>query len=119
MIQKSKAIIDSTLATNPVSVLVIVMSSNGIGGNRKLFLTIDERGSKLVRNSVFDCHFSPVGRQMGIENYVSNYFDLRLSIVHVFTFSTAAYLVWSFSLFLCLYQNCEVTVSNYFHSGLG
>ena len=48
MIRKSKAIIimGSTLVTNPVSVLVIVISSNRIGGNRKLFLTIDERRSK-------------------------------------------------------------------------
>ena len=41
---------------------------------------IDERGSKIDRNSVFDCHLSPVGRQMAIETPVSYYFDLRLSI---------------------------------------
>ena len=45
----------------------------------KPFLTIDERGSKIARNSVFDCHLSPVGRQMAIENSVSNDFDLRSS----------------------------------------
>ena len=28
----------------------------------KMLLTIDERGSKTDRNSVFDCHLSPVGR---------------------------------------------------------
>ena len=33
--------------------------------------TIDERGSKIDRNSVFDCHVSPVWRQMAIENTVS------------------------------------------------
>ena len=38
----------------------------------KTFLTIDERGSKIARNSVFDSHLSPVGRQMAIENSVSN-----------------------------------------------
>ena len=27
-------------------------------------LTIGERGSKIDRNSVFDCHLSTVGRQM-------------------------------------------------------
>ena len=38
----------------------------------KTLLTIDERGSKIAMNSVFDCHLSPVGRQMTIENSVSN-----------------------------------------------
>ena len=33
--------------------------------------TIDKRGSKIDRNIVFDCHLSPVGRQMAIENTVS------------------------------------------------
>ena len=37
-------------------------------------LTIDERGSKVARNSVLDCHSSPVGRQMTIENSVYNDF---------------------------------------------
>ena len=54
----------------------------------KSLLTIDERGSKIARNSVFDCHLSPV-RQMAIENSFSNDFDLRSSIV--LTFSIAAY----------------------------
>ena len=40
----------------------------------KTLLTIDERGSKIARNSVFDCHLSPVGRQMAVENPVSNNF---------------------------------------------
>ena len=40
----------------------------------KMLLTIDECGSKITRNSVFDCHLSPVGRQMAIENFVSNDF---------------------------------------------
>ena len=38
----------------------------------KMLLTMDERGSKIDRNSVFDCHLSPVGRQMAIKNSVSN-----------------------------------------------
>ena len=37
----------------------------------KTLSTIEERGSKIDRNSVFDCHLSPVGRQMAIENTVS------------------------------------------------
>ena len=37
-------------------------------------LIIDERGSKIVRNGVFDFHLSPYWRQMTIENTVSNEF---------------------------------------------
>ena len=56
----------------------------------KTLLTIDERRSKIDRNSVFECHLSPVGRQMAIENSVSNdLFYLRLSKAS--TFSIAAY----------------------------
>ena len=40
----------------------------------KTLLTIDERGSKIARSSVFDCHLSPVRRQMAIENTASNDF---------------------------------------------
>ena len=40
----------------------------------KTLLTINERGSKIARNSVFDCHLSPAGRQMAIKNSVSNDF---------------------------------------------
>ena len=39
-----------------------------------MLLTIDERGSNITRNSVFDCHLSTVGRQMAIKHYVSNFF---------------------------------------------
>ena len=46
-------------------------------------LTIDDCGSKIDRNSVFDCHLSPVGRQMAIESSVfkgllSTFVDFRL-----------------------------------------
>ena len=54
----------------------------------KMLITIEECGSKVARNSVFDCHLSPVGRQMAIENLFM-IFDLRLWIV--LTFSIAAY----------------------------
>ena len=37
----------------------------------KTLSTIDELGSKIDRNSVFDCHLSPEGRHMAIENTVS------------------------------------------------
>ena len=37
-------------------------------------LTIDERGSKISRNSIFHCHLSPIGQKMAMENSVSNYF---------------------------------------------
>ena len=48
----------------------------------KTLLTIDERGSKTARNSVFDCHLSPGRRQMAIENSVSN--DFRSVFVDSF-----------------------------------
>ena len=38
------------------------------------FLTIDARGSKIARSSVFDCQLTPAGRQLAIENSVSNDF---------------------------------------------
>ena len=38
----------------------------------KTLSTIDESGLKIVRNSFFECHLSPVVRQMAIENSVSN-----------------------------------------------
>ena len=50
-----------------------------------MLLTIDERESKIARNSVFDCHLSPVGRQMTIENSVSNYF-LSTFVDSIFVF---------------------------------
>ena len=40
----------------------------------KMLLTIVEHGSKITRNSVFDCHLSPIRRQMAIKNSVSNNF---------------------------------------------
>ena len=43
-------------------------------GQSKTLLTIDEHRSKIARISVFDCHLSPVGRQMAIKNSVSNDF---------------------------------------------
>ena len=58
----------------------------------KTLLTIDERGSKIDRNSAFNCHLAPVGQQMAIKNSVSkdycptfvdgiNVFDCRLPCV--------------------------------------
>ena len=55
----------------------------------KTLSTIDERGSKINRNSVFDFHLSPAWRQMAIENTVSIDFYLRSSIV--LAFSIVAY----------------------------
>ena len=57
----------------------------------KIFLTIDEHGLKIARNSVFNYHLSQVGRQTAIKNSVSmiffskfvysvNVFDCSLSI---------------------------------------
>ena len=46
----------------------------------KTLSTIDERGSKIDRNSVFDCHLSPVWRQMAIENAVLKAIETVFSI---------------------------------------
>ena len=40
----------------------------------KMLFTTDEGRSKITRNSVFDCHLSPAGRQMTIKNSVSSDF---------------------------------------------
>ena len=52
----------------------------------KMQSTIDERGSKIDRNSVFDCHLSPS------KTLFLLIFDLRSLIV--LAFSIAAYPVW-------------------------
>ena len=47
--------------------------------------TIVELGSKIDRNSVFDCHLPPVWRQMAIKNSVSNDFlSMFLNSIGVF-----------------------------------
>ena len=54
-------------------------------------LSNQQMGSKIARNSVFDCQLSLDWRQMTIKNSVCNDFYLSLSIV--LTFSIAAYQV--------------------------
>ena len=64
----------------------------------KTLSTIDERGSKIDRNSVFDCFLSPVWRQKAIENNTGDkrqsktlfltIFDLRSSIALAFSIAT-------------------------------
>ena len=56
----------------------IPFSTPGWRQSKTLF-TIDKRGSKIDRNRAFDCHLSPVGRQMTSENSVSN--DFRSTFV--------------------------------------
>ena len=54
----------------------------------KTLLTIDERGLKIARNSVFDCHLSPV------ENSVSNDFcSTFVDSISVFDFHLSGVLV--------------------------
>ena len=61
-----------------------------IGGHRKRSSTINERGSKIARISVFGCHLSPVRRQNGNRKLLFlTIFYLRSSTV--LTFSIAAY----------------------------
>ena len=69
--------------------------------------TMDERGSEIATTSVFDCHLSPVGRLIAIKNSISNYFDLRSSIV--LTFLIAAYPVW----YRCRFHDVTVDISAY------
>ena len=40
----------------------------------KTLILLMDVDKKIARNSVFDCHLSPVGRQLAIENSVSNDF---------------------------------------------
>ena len=56
----------------------------------KTLYTIVERGSEIDRYSVFDCHLSPIGRQMAFENSVSNDFFYLCSSLES-TFFIAAY----------------------------
>ena len=42
------------------------------------------RESKIARNSVFDCHLSPVGRQMAIENSLLTILSMFVDSISVF-----------------------------------
>ena len=54
--------------------LLALISNTPDRRQSKTLSTIDERESKIDRNSVFDCHLSPMWRHMAIENSVSNDF---------------------------------------------
>ena len=70
-LEKIKAVIDkSCLALAFITTLILTPGRR----QSKTLLTIDERGSSIARNNVFDCHLSPVGRKMAIGNSVSNDF---------------------------------------------
>ena len=50
-----------------------------------MLLTIEGHRSKIARNSVFDCHLSPVGQQMATKNSVSsNFLSTFVDSIHVF-----------------------------------
>ena len=51
----------------------------------KTLLTIDERGSKIARNSIFDCHLSPIGDKWQSKTLFRTIFYLRSTIVSAFT----------------------------------
>ena len=79
----------TTRLDNPLNGLTFVTVLHHIGyALVKNALIIDERGSKVTRNSVFDCNLSPAGRQMQLKTLLITIFDLRSSIV--FTFPIAA-----------------------------
>ena len=72
-----KCVLFGVIGTCLLGICTSVNSISSITTGRrqlKTLLTIDERGSKIDRNSVFDCHLSPDWRQMAIENSVSNDF---------------------------------------------
>ena len=48
-----------------------------------MLLSINERRKIIARNSVFDCHLSPVRRQMAIKNIVSNNFFYLCSSISI------------------------------------
>ena len=73
-----------------------------------MLFTMDESGSEIAVSSVFNCHLSPVGRLMAIENSVSKYFGPRSSIV--VTFSIAPYPVW----LGCTLHDVKVDISTYY-----
>ena len=50
----------------------------------KTLLTTDKHGSNIARNSVFDCHLSPVWRQRQSKILFLTIFKLRLSISLIF-----------------------------------
>ena len=82
------------------SVEINMTKSTQDRGQSKTLLTVNEHGSKIARNSVFNCHLLPVRRQMAFKNNVSNnflstfvdsntIFDCHLSgvksVIHYFT----------------------------------
>ena len=67
--------------SHEAEVQVIIFTTPG-RQQTKTLSTIDERGSKIDRNSVFDCHLSPVWRQVAIKNSVAIFY-LRSLIVLV------------------------------------
>ena len=87
----------------PLLCLFLVVSCVGRNltlGSRQseTLLTIDERGAKIARNSVFDRHLSPVRRQMAIENSVYSYCDLRSSILLTFSIVVNPVCIYDFCL---------------------
>ena len=77
------------------------------GRRQSKMLSIDECGSKIDRNRVFDCHLSPHWRQMAIENSDSIFdsfgvFKSRLPGVVMWL------LVFSDSFSRCCYLVCSV-----------
>ena len=64
-----KYMIDKMAAYKHAEAMVCTLSHK-IGGNRKRSKQSLKSGSKIARNSVFDCHLSPFGRHMAIKNSI-------------------------------------------------
>ena len=62
----------------------------------KMLLTIGKGGSRIAKNSVFNCRLLPAGQQMAVKNSVSSYFWSTVLDNYDINFSIAAYPVWSY-----------------------
>ena len=73
----------------------------------KMFLTIDERGLKLARNSVFNYHLSPVGRQIAIKNCFYDFFSKFVDSVNIFNCCLS---IWCYIIAITLLNNVSVYI---------
>ena len=78
----------------------------------KMLLTMDEHVSKIDRNSVFDCHLSPFGRQMAIKNSVfNNLLSAFVGSINVFDCRLPGVV----SLANCYHFHCLTLCKGHFH----
>ena len=96
---KLRNIVANVLWRNDQTISISINIRSFIISDRRQSKTlwkIDDRGSQIAGNSVFDCRLSPVGRQTAVESSVSSDLGPRSSIA--LTFSTASYLKCLFNI---------------------